>query len=79
LLPDQIFSSVAGIDDKEVYTYDSFLNCKKNYENIIFLYLASTSSALTALTQCGGFVAPPAQVYVQGLACNLKKAGLIEL
>lgn len=78
LIPDQLFASVAKIDDKEVYTYDSFLSCKKNYENIVFLYLAGSSQQLTYLSQCGGYVAPPAQVYVQGLACNLEKAGLIE-
>lgn len=78
-LPDQIFAAVAKIDDAEVYTYDSFLKCKESYQSIILLYISATSSQLTALSQCGGFVAPPAQVYVQGLACNLKKAGFIEL
>jgi hypothetical protein len=79
LLPDELFAAIAKIDDKEIYTYDSFEQCKKNYENWIFLSFVNNSQAITYFTMCGGYNSPPNQIYFQGATCNLQKAGLIEL
>ncbi len=78
LAPDEVFARVANIQDDEVYTYDSFEKCKANYTRWVGASILANSQALTNFTNCGSLNFPPNQVYLQGLTCNLEKAGLVE-
>ncbi|TGN19967.1 hypothetical protein [Leptospira idonii] len=79
LFPAAVFKMVSGLKDSEIYTRESFEECKKNYERLGLTYAFLAGMAYQNISQCGGYNPPPAQVYVQASFCPLKPAGVFEI
>jgi hypothetical protein len=78
LLSDEIFANATKLEEKKVYQYGSFVECKKKYEMIAIAYASANSQIVEYYAMCGGYTAPAAQTFFQALSCNLKEANFLQ-